>query len=149
MQSLSTALNKAVNFVTATISKVGGLTKAQKKFLLWLFERWLMLPVRYNFLNLSRYGGYSEKAIRHQFSNKLPFLALFHQLFANLRKKECIAVFDPAYISKSGQQTYGLSKYWSGNGTAGKEGAGSRLSCAGGCNRCYCLQHSRADACCG
>jgi hypothetical protein len=114
MQTLSTALDKAMNFVEATISKVAGLTKPRIKFLLWLFERWLMVPVRYNFLNLSRYDGYSEKAIRSQFSTPLPFVALFHQLFAGLYKKECLAVFDPCYISKSGKQTYGLAKYWSG-----------------------------------
>ncbi len=73
-----------------------------------------MLPVRYNFLNLSRYGGYSEKAIRNQMNKPLPFMAVFHQLFGDLHKKQCIAVFDPCYISKSGKQTYGLAKYWSG-----------------------------------
>lgn len=114
MQTLSTALNKAANFVEARLSKVVELTKAQRKFLLWLFERWLMLPVRYNFLNLSRYGGYSEKALRSQMRNKLPFMALFHQLFEGLLKKECMAVFDPCFISKSGKKTYGLAHYWSG-----------------------------------
>src|SRR5215217_8767915 len=92
MQTLyTTALNKAANFVQARIRKVEGLTKPQRKFLFWLFEKWLMLPVRYNFLNLSRYGGYSEKAIRSQFSRKLPFVSLFHQLFEGLQKRECIA----------------------------------------------------------
>lgn len=84
MQTLSTALDKATNFVQATLSKVAGLSKPQRKFLIWLFERWLMLPVRYNFLNLGRYGGYSEKAIRSQMSKKLPFLTLFHYLFKGL-----------------------------------------------------------------
>ena len=114
MQTKSTALDKVTSFVQARISKVAGLTKAQRKFLFWLFERWLMLPVRYNFLNFSRDGGYSEKAIRTQMSTKLPFMALFHQLFNNLNRKECIAAFDPTFISKSGKRTYGLSKYWSG-----------------------------------
>lgn len=122
MQTLSTALVKAANFVQAKVSKVGCLTKPQVKFLLWLFERWLMLPVRYNFLNLGRYGGYTEKAIRSQFSKQLPFLALFHELFAALRQKECIAAFDPSYISKSGKKTYGLAKYWSGTAQKAKKG---------------------------
>ena len=122
MQTLSTALNKAGNFVQARISKVVGLTKPQAKFFMWLFERWLMLPVRYNFLNFSRYGGYTEKAIRNQFSKKLPFMALFHQFFASLQQKECIAAFDPSYISKSGKKTYGLAKYWSGTAQKAKKG---------------------------
>ncbi len=71
--TISTALHKAVNFVGTTIQQVTGITKPQQKFFIWLLERWLMLPVRYNFLNLARYGGYCEKAIRDQFSKKLPF----------------------------------------------------------------------------
>lgn len=122
MQTLSAALDKATNFVRARINKVAGLTKPQRKFLSWLFDRWLMLPVGYNFLNLSRYGGYSEKAIRTQMSKKLPFLALFHQLFEGLSKKECIAAFDPTFISKSGKHTYGLAKYWSGTAQQAKKG---------------------------
>ena len=122
MQTLSTALDKATNFVRATIHKVAGLTKPQRKFLFWLFERWFMLPVRYNFLNLGRYGGYSEKAIRTQMSTRLPFVAIFHQFFEHLGKKECIAAFDPTFISKSGKHTYGLAKYWSGTAQQAKKG---------------------------
>jgi hypothetical protein len=130
MQKLyTTALNKAANFVQARIRKVEGLTKPQKKFLFWLFEKWLMLPVRYNFLNLSRYGGYSEKAIRNQFSKKLPFVSLFHHVFEGLQKRECIAAFDPSYISKSGKKTYGLAKYWSG--TAQQVKKGLEIGCLG------------------
>ena len=122
MQTISTALDKAANFVRARINKVAGLTKPQSKFLSWLFEIRLILPVRYNFLNLSRYGGYSEKAIRTQMSKKLPFLAMFHQLLEGLCKKECIAAFDPTFISKSGKRTYGLAKYWSGTAQQVKKG---------------------------
>ena len=81
-----------------------------------------MLPVRYNLLNLSRYGGYCEKAIGNQMSTKLPFLAMFHQFFEALSKRECIAAFDPTFISKSGKKTYGLAKYWSGTAQQVKKG---------------------------
>lgn len=122
MQTLSTALDKACDFVQARIGNVVNLSKPQRTFLVWLFERWLLLPVRYNFLTLSRYGGYSEKAIRSQFTKKLPFAALFHELFAGLQKKECIAAFDPTFLSKSGKKTYGLAKYWSGTAQQVKKG---------------------------
>ena len=52
-------------------------------------------------------------------STKLP---LFHQLFENLSRKECIAAFDPTFISKSGRRTYGLAKYWSGTAQQVKKG---------------------------
>lgn len=78
--------------------------------------------MRYNFLNLSHYGGYSEKAIRTQMRTKLPFLALFHQLFEGLRKKECIVAFDLTFIFNSGKRTYGLAKFWSGTAQQVKKG---------------------------
>ncbi len=59
-----------------------------------------MLPVRHNFLNIYRYGngGYSEKSIRHQFSRKINFPGWFQTAMGSLKKKECIAAFDPFYI---------------------------------------------------
>ena len=105
-----------------SINKVEGLAKPGRRFLCWLFERWWILPVRYNFLNLGRYGGYSEKAIRNQFSRKFPFPALFHKLFEPLRKKTCIAAFDPSHISKNGAKTYGVDKFWSGTDQRVKKG---------------------------
>ena len=95
------ALNKARNFVGASISKVKGFTTPGVKFFLWLLEKWWLLPVRFNFLKLSRYGGYSEKAIRNRFQQKLSFAAMFDELYSDLRKKECILAFDPTFIQKS------------------------------------------------
>jgi hypothetical protein len=67
-----------------TIQKVTKITKPQFKFFIWLIQRWWMLPVRYNFLTLSRYGGYSDRAIREQFSKPLPFVELFDALYRPL-----------------------------------------------------------------
>jgi len=52
-----TAFDKAIGFISASIEQVTGITKPQKKFLTWLFEKWIMLPVRHNFLNIYRYGN--------------------------------------------------------------------------------------------
>lgn len=52
--TILTALNKAIGLVGTTIQKVTQITKPQFKFFVWLLERWWMLPVRYNFLSLSR-----------------------------------------------------------------------------------------------
>jgi hypothetical protein len=98
-KQLTTALSKASGLLGTIINKVSGVGKPCRKFLIWLFERWWMLPVRYNFLNLSRYGGYGEKAIRTQMSRELPFVELFHELFASLRAKKCICAFDPSFVS--------------------------------------------------
>jgi hypothetical protein len=82
--TILTALHKALVLVGATIQKVTKITKPQFKFFVWLIERWWMLPERYNFLSLSRYGGYSDRAIGEQFSKPLPFVELFDALYRPL-----------------------------------------------------------------
>src|SRR5215210_3535475 len=121
-KQFTTALSKALGLLAASINKAEGLTKPCHKFLCWLFACWWMLPVRYNFLNLSRYSGYSEKAMRIQFSRKLSFVCLFQALFAGLKKKACVAAFDPTYLSKSGEKTYGVGLFWSGSDSRVKKG---------------------------
>lgn len=124
MKQNQTAFNKAISFVSASIEQVNGITKPQKKFLSWLFEKWILLPVRHNFLNLFRYSGgqYAEKSIRHQFSRKINFGGWFSSAMGSLQKKECIAAFDPSYIRKSGKQTYGKDRFWSGKDQQTKPG---------------------------
>jgi Transposase DDE domain len=112
--TILTALHKAIALVGTTIQKVTQFTKPQLKFFAWLIERWWMLPVRYNFLTLSRYGGYSDRAIREQFAKPLPFVELFDALFRPLRQKECILAFDPTFLSKAGKHTAGVYKFWNG-----------------------------------
>ena len=108
---------KALSFITASVHQTNEIRKPQQKFICWLFEKWIMLPVRHNFLNIYRYGngGYSQKSIRHQFSRKINFLGWFE------------AAFDPSYIKKSGKHTYGKGKYWSGKEQQVKDGL--EISC--------------------
>lgn len=119
-----TAFHKALSFITASIQQTGEMSKPQQKFICWLFEKWIMLPVRHNFLNLSRYGNgaYCEKSIRHQFSRKIPFVNWFGVAFKGLNGKELVAAFDPSHIKKSGKHTFGKGKYWSGKDQQMKEG---------------------------
>ena len=120
--TITTALHKALDLVGTTIQKVTKITKPQFKFFVWLIKRWWMLPVRYNFLSLSRYGGYSDRAIRQQFSNPLPFMELFDGLYRPLQQKECIMAFDPTFIAKSGKQTPGLYPFWNGSDRRAQKG---------------------------
>jgi len=103
--TILTALHKAIDLVGTTIQKVTQLTKPQLKCFVWLIRRWWMLPVRYNFLSLSRYGGYSDRAIREQFAKPLPYIELFDALYRPLQQKECILAFDPTFVPRSGKQT--------------------------------------------
>lgn len=117
MQLLNpTAVTRALGGVFSSIQNLAAVSRPVSKFLVWIIERWISLPLRHNFTALARYGGYCEKAIRHQFSRKLPMVDLFHQLFHFLEKKPCIAVFDPTFIAKSGTHTSGLGRFWDGTG---------------------------------
>src|SRR3954451_22806654 len=120
--TIHTALSKALDLVGTTIQKVTQLTKPQLKFFVWLVKRWWMLPVRYNFLSLSRYGGYSDRAIREQFAKPLPFVELFDALYRPLQQKECILAFDPTFLSKAGRHTPGVYKFWNGSDQRAEKG---------------------------
>src|SRR4051812_15582505 len=120
--TIATALHKAIDLVGTTIQKVTKITKPQFKFFIWVLKRWWMLPVRYNFLTLSRYGGYCEKAIRDQFASPLPFVELFDGLYRPLQQRECILAFDPTFVLKSGKQTPGLYQFWNGSHQRAEKG---------------------------
>src|SRR4051794_639557 len=120
--TITTALHKAIDLAGTTIQQLSLLTKPQFKFFIWLMKRWWMLPVRYNFLSLSRYGGYSDRAIREQFTKPLPFVELFDVLYRPLQQKECILAFDPTFIPKSGKQTPGLYQFWNGSDRRAQQG---------------------------
>lgn len=118
-----------MSFISASIDQVIDMTKPQKKFVKWLVEKWVMLPVRHNFMNLFRYseGCYSEKSIRQQFSRKISFCSWFDTAFSGLKKKECLAAFDPSYVPKSGKKTYGIGRFWSSKD--GRAMRGIEISC--------------------
>src|SRR4051812_38192363 len=120
--TIHTALSKALDLVGTTIQKVTQLTKPQLKFFVWVVKRWWMLPVRYNFLTLSRYGDYPDRAIRQQFAKPLPFVALFDGLYRPLQQKECILAFDPPFVPKSGKHPPGLYKFWNGRHQRAEKG---------------------------
>src|SRR4051794_32660833 len=120
--TITTALHKAIDLAGTTIQQLSLLTKPQFKFFVWLIKRWWMLPVRYNFLTLSRYGGYSDRAIREQFAKPLPFVELFDALYRPLQQKECILAFDPTFVSKAGKHTPGVYKFWNGSHQRAEKG---------------------------
>ena len=108
-------LSRVIDRLRATLSSNGSLSKPCSKFIYSLFITWLGLPVRYNFLNLSRFGNYSEKNIRLHFEqNEFDFAHFNQQLIQSSCGKHLIAAFDPSFISKSGKQTFGVDYFWDG-----------------------------------
>jgi hypothetical protein len=110
----SNAFNKISSLVSASLQKPGNISKPRFKFFSTLFELWLALPVRYTMINLSRIGGYCEKSIRLHFEKIFDFVSFNTAVISKSCGKDLIAAFDPSYIPKSGKQTPGLGRWWSG-----------------------------------
>jgi len=108
------AFNKSEALIGAIIEKMSGLNKARKKFLITLFMLYLGLRGKYNFLNMSRYGEYTEQTYRNQFEKKFDFIGFNTELIKSNCSKHLINAFDPSYIPKSGKETEHLGMFWSG-----------------------------------
>jgi hypothetical protein len=94
-----------------------GLNKSRKKFIKNVFVSFLSIKGRINFLQLERFGEYSECTYRSQFQEKFDFFE-FNKNLVNQFTEKVIIGFDPSYLSKSGKKTHGVGYYWSG--VAGK-----------------------------
>jgi hypothetical protein len=108
------ACEKSEALIGAIIQKMSGLNKARKKFMLTIFMMYLGLRGRYNFLNMARYGEYSEQTYRNQFSHPFDFIEFNTLLIKTYCSSHLINVFDPSFIPKSGKTTDHLGMFWSG-----------------------------------
>lgn len=82
--------------------------------MIYIFEVWLCLPVRYTISNLSRFGDYCEKSIRLQMEKDFDLGSFNSSLIKDNCSKNCIAAYDPTHLPKAGKRTPGLGKFWSG-----------------------------------
>ena len=98
------------------------LNKRRKDFfisVLWLF---LSIKGKINFLQLERYGNFCEQSCRQQFDKAFEFLNFNSALVSKFCSEHTVIGFDPSYIPKSGKNTCGTGKYWSGCAGAAKWG---------------------------
>ena len=123
----SNAFNKISDLVCASIQRIENTSKPRFKFFSTIFELWLGMPIRYTKLNLGRIGGYYEKSICLHFEKLFDFVCFNAGLIKARCGKDLIAAFDPSYIPKSGKQTTGLSKWWSGKDQCALKGL--EISC--------------------
>lgn len=83
------ACDKSEALISAIIGKMTGMNKARKKFILTIFLMYLGLRGRYNFLNMARYGQYSEQTYRNQFSQPFDFVE-FNTIMIKFNKQTYI-----------------------------------------------------------
>ena len=98
-------LSKSVNFRT--------LKECRKNFIINALICFSSIKGKINFLQMERFSNKCEQYFRNNFENKFDFQQLNLSIVKE-RVTECVVAFDPSYIPKSGQKTYGLGVYWSG-----------------------------------
>ena len=108
------ASNKSKALVEKIVNKIEGLKKPRKYFMISIIILYLSMRGRYTFKGLERYGDKCEKTYRLHFEQKFDFLSFNLEMSKTHLSKHCILVFDPSYLPKSGKQTPGKGKFWSG-----------------------------------
>ena len=104
------------------LDKNESVNKWRKDFMTEIFMLFLSIKGRINFYQLERYGKYTEQRYRQQFEKPFDFMELNKELAVSYGSGRFAIAFDPSYISKSGKDTPGLGRYWSGCAQSSKWG---------------------------
>jgi hypothetical protein len=98
------------------------INKWRQDFLIETFLLYLSIKGRINFLQLGRYGKYTEQRYSQQFEKPFDFLFFNSELVMEHGGGSYVLAIDPTFIAKSGKKTPGLGKFWSGQAATVKEG---------------------------
>ncbi len=109
-----TASHKSKALCGKLLNKLGGLKQPRKNFILSTMILFLSMGGRRNFKGMERYGERCEKTYRLQFEKRFDFLVFNIELSKESLSDDCVLVFDPSYLPKSGKHTPGMGKFWSG-----------------------------------
>lgn len=108
------------------LARMTGLTGVRKNFLTHLFVLFISLPGRVNFLNMARYGSYSEKTYRTHFEAGFDFFEFNRLLIEPTCSSHRILAGDCSFLPKSGKHTPHRGKFW--NGCVSKAMSGLEIS---------------------
>ena len=110
------------SLIISMLDKLPNINPWRRDFLIETFILFLSIRGRINFLQLGRYGKYTEQRYRQQFEKSFDFLTFNKELTLSQGSGRYVIAFNPSYISKSGKKTPGLSWYWSGCANQAKWG---------------------------
>lgn len=110
------------SLIINTLSKIPLISKWRQSFLIEAFTLFLSIKGRINFLQLERYGKYTEQRYRQQFEKTFDFLSFNKELVKCHGSGNYIIAIDPSFISKAGKKTPGLGYFWSGQAGQVKRG---------------------------
>jgi len=117
-----------VNITDTILEKMSNIFKPQRKFVSVLLTTIMLMRGKVNFRNSSRYSELSEKTFSRQFRNPFDF-AQFNSIGTEMSVNPhttMIGATDCSFITKSGEHTYGLDKFY--NGTRSKVEKGLEIS---------------------
>jgi hypothetical protein len=110
------------SLIINTLSKILTVNKWRQTFLLETFTLFLSIKGRINFLQLERYGKYTEQRYRQQFEMTFDFLSFNKELVTEHGSGHFVIAVDPSFINKAGKKTPGIGYFWSGCAGAVKRG---------------------------
>lgn len=94
----------------------------RRRILQSLFPLLLTLPRRNNIKQQSKWCERNETTLHKWHRRDLGLVEFNRDLIERHGRGEYIVIFDPSYLPKSGKQTPGLGRYWSGQAGAVKRG---------------------------
>ena len=98
------------------LKSVVNIHKTFEKTFMDALKLFMAIPDRINFLQLGRYGNFSEQTYRNLFKSETFDWFVFNKSIINEHltgKRKAIAI-DPSYIPKSGKKTPWIGYFWSG-----------------------------------
>ncbi len=106
------------------LKSMTNLGKPFEKVIMDVLKLFMAIPGKINFLQMGRYGQFSEQTYRNTFTKGNFDWFDFNQ---HLAEKVCTGSFlalavDPSYIPKSGKKTPWFGKFWSGAAGEAKKG---------------------------
>ena len=112
--------------IQTLLAHIQGLSTIRKTFFTHIVMLFLSLRGRFNFLNMARFGTYSEKTYRTHFEQPFAFWDFNTALVQQICSPHRIIAGDCTYLPKSGKQTPHVGTFW--NGCVGKAMPGLELS---------------------
>lgn len=122
-------LDQYADISKKTLSDSGAkITKCFEKILIEVLKLFIVIQGRVNFLQMERYSRHDEQTFRNNFEcrrsksvNWLKFNVALAKRYFGENERWAVAI-DPSHISKSGNKTPHIGKFWSGCAQAVKHG---------------------------
>ncbi|WP_066018738.1 transposase [Endozoicomonas atrinae] len=102
--------------VKSALDSMSTVKKHQKTFIFQLLFALIVVQGKATFLNMSRYSSMSEKRFRRWYRRAFDFFMLNWLMLSGVLSNttEKIAALDASFMTKSGNKTDGLGKFWRG-----------------------------------